>query len=895
MARFSANVQAAPHDNLQSLLQKEFGKRSIESVEMPRYFLKSLNPAMPLRPYQRKCFQYFFTYWEGSFDGKEEQPHLLFHMATGSGKTLVMAGLMLYLYDKGYRNFLFFVSSTNIIEKTRENLLNAASPKYLFAPQISVGGRQVAVRQVDNFQDCNEDCINLCLTTTQGLHSALNNPKENALTYDDFGKYSLVMISDEAHHINSATKRGRATQPGGGSAATGQGATETEDWESTVNRIFNTPHDSPLPNVLLEFTATADLGNPLIAAKYLGKVIFDYPLKKFREDGYSKDIEVVQSDLPPVDRAMQAVVLSQYKRKLFASIGQDIKPVVMLKSKTIAENKAFCELFVQAVRRLQTADLRRMAGRAKGDMAAAFSFFAEKGVSADNLLLELREDFKEANLLLIDGNNISAEKQIKLNTLEAHDNEVRAVFAVDMLNEGWDVLNLFDIVRLYETRDARGGKPGKTTMQEAQLIGRGARYMPFSSPDGTLPRGQRKYDNDTANRLRTVEKLHYHSSHNPRYVQELHTALVETGIVAESARELPLLLKDSFKATEFYQKGIVFSNTRVPCGADDDGASLGEAILSRTYSVRLRSGEMRSSLVFTDSAAGDAASMRYKSMRMGDLGRHVVRAALNRFDAYRFSRLAELFPRLASVGEFIDSEAYLAGLNIAVYGNDRQLARMSQREKLCVAVEVLRQVEPLLAKRGSKWRGSAEFVPKRVSDVFRDHTLKVAPTDSGDREYGRPMGEAADPALRMDLGQCAWHAYNDCYGTSEEKHLVKYIESVYPKLREKYRDIYLVRNEKDLKLWGFCTGKAFEPDYLLFMRREGGGNLYEAIQIFIEPKGEHLRAADAWKEECLTEIKDRAVIRFSTASGRFCLWGLPFFTASRQKDFGSALRESLSL
>jgi len=39
-----------------------------------------------------------------------------------------------------------------------------------------------------------------------------------------------------------------------------------------------------------------------------------------------------------------------------------------------------------------------------------------------------------------------------LNTLEDKNNRIRAVFAVQKLNEGWDVLNLFDIVRLYESR-----------------------------------------------------------------------------------------------------------------------------------------------------------------------------------------------------------------------------------------------------------------------------------------------------------------------------------------------------------------------------------------------------------------------------------------------------------
>jgi type III restriction enzyme len=83
----------------------------------------------------------------------------------------------------------------------------------------------------------------------------------------------------------------------------------------------------------------------VIANKYENKVIFDYPLKKFREDFYSKEVEVIESDLAPLDRALQAMILSQYKRKLFADIKQNIKPVVLLKSKTIVANK---EIFISS-------------------------------------------------------------------------------------------------------------------------------------------------------------------------------------------------------------------------------------------------------------------------------------------------------------------------------------------------------------------------------------------------------------------------------------------------------------------------------------------------------------------------------------------------------------------
>lgn len=869
---------------LQDIIREEFGKRSIENIAMPEYFATSLNPMLKLRPYQKECFQYFLTYWQNSFDLKEPKPHLLFHMATGSGKTLIMAGIMLYLYEQGYRNFLFFVDSSNIIEKTKDNFLNISSAKYLFNQSIQIANKLVEIRLVDNFQASDENCINLCLDTIQGLHSNLNTPKENAITYDDFAGKKIVLISDEAHHINSSTKKGKKVADVGSLFADDE-FDPSRDWETTVMRIFNL-NDA---NVLLEFTATEDFTDANIADKYENKVIFDYSLKKFREDGYSKDISVVQSDMLPIDRAIQCVLLSQYKRKLFSSIRQDIKPVMMLKSKTIKDNKDFYDRFVEAIKNLTVDDLYRIKSRAKDDVLAVFTYLDEYNIQLENLLLEIKEDFKEENLLLVDGNNISPDKQIKLNTLEAKDNEFRVVFAVDMLNEGWDVLNLFDIVRLYETRDAKDGKPGKTTMQEAQLIGRGARYMPFRASDASMPIGCRKFDNDIDNRLRAVETLHYHSAQNPKYIQELHTALVQTGIVAEKTREVPLILKDSFKRTRLYKDGYVFTNEPESYLMNEEITSLGEHILSQVYKVRIRSGEMKSSLVFGKATGEEISSLKFISMKMKDLGGHIVRCAINTFEEFKFDALSETFPNLKSIKEFIESDDYLAGVSVSIYGADETLSNLSQKNKLFCAIEVLKQIEPLMAKGGIGVRGSKRFTPRQIKDTFKDHKLKVALDDS-DREYGKSMKEAANLFLTMDLEKCVWHAYNDCYGTSEEKHLIKYIEAIYPKLKVKYDEVYLVRNEKDLKVYSFKSGKAFEPDYVMFLRRKDSDGKFDNIQIFIEPKGQHLRSNDSWKEDCMKEIRDMASIHFSTQADKFNIWGMPFYTEAFRESFDSAFQ-----
>ena len=873
--------------NLQEKLESEFGRRYISRLELPDYYDTSLSPSRKLRPYQEECFRYFLTYMnpENEFDGKQARPHLLFHMATGSGKTLMMAGAILFLYEQGYRNFLFFVDSTNIVEKTKDNFLNAASSKYLFAPQIVVNGSRVEIRKVDNFQGANNDCINLCLTTIQGLHTDLNSEHENALTYDDFSVQPVVLISDEAHHMNAATRRGTA------STANDE---HTKDWESTVMRIFN-KDNGELPNVLLEFTATADLTDPVIANKYENKVIFDYPLKKFREDFYSKEVEVIESDLAPLDRALQAMILSQYKRKLFADIKQNIKPVVLLKSKTIVANKEIFISFKNAVSELNVAGIERIRSRAKDDIKAAFDYFDAHDVTAENLILELKEDFSEERLLLVDGNNISSEKQQLLNSLEDASNGIRAIFAVDMLNEGWDVLNLYDIVRLYDTRDAANNRPGKTTMQEAQLIGRGARYMPFKDPNNpALDIDKRKYDGDASNPLRVIEKLHYHSAHNPRYIQELHTALVQTGIIPDTKKQLDLFLKDDFKESRLYTKGLVFVNERKTLAEMEDDGTIGKGILSKIFKVIMPTGKMRSGLIFGNAAPSDVLTSITIDIKLGELGKHVLRSALNSFSTYNFNSLKEVYPQLKSVKEFIESDNYLAKLSVKVSGNQNSLAAYSQEDKLYIAKAVLKDLEPILRTRGKTYRGTKEFKPSVFNKVFRDKiVLNVTVSPSGDKEFGESMKTPKNQMYALDLSNVRWYAYNDNYGTSEEKALVKYIEGKMEKFEEKYDEIYLVRNEKDLKIYDFAEGRPFEPDFVLFLRVKGSSDKYDNLQLFIEPKGNNLLIKDKWKNDFLKQIKAMAEVTWCTNTDDYMVWGIPFFNENTNAEFIATMEEGV--
>lgn len=371
--------------------------------EFPTYIQENLNQKFELRPYQIDAFRNFITYFEN--DSLRRKPtQTLFHMATGSGKTLIMAGLMIYLYKKGYRNFLFFVNLANIVQKTKDNFLNTASSKYLFNDTLLIDGEHVQVKEVRNFQSSDPDAINICFTTTQGLHSDMWMTKENGISFEDFENINVVLISDEAHHLNASTKKMNKDEE-----------ESYHSWEDTVKNIFDCSKD----NILLEFTATCDLGNQLIKAAYENKIVFDYPLKKFRQDLYSKEIVTLRSDMDIMDRALQAIVLSQYRLKIFQKYRIGMKPVVLFKAAKVVDSKSFMTAFLEKISKLSGTELQRISELIDNPtMNVAYAFFENEGITFDMLAEELKSDFASEHCVSVNEETDLEEKQLLLNSLD---------------------------------------------------------------------------------------------------------------------------------------------------------------------------------------------------------------------------------------------------------------------------------------------------------------------------------------------------------------------------------------------------------------------------------------------------------------------------------------------
>ena len=838
-------------------------------AEIPSYIQDNISSRFDLRPYQIGAFENFITYFEN--DKLCRKPtQTLFHMATGSGKTMIMAGLMLYLYQKGYRNFLFFVNLSNIVNKTKENFLNGLSTKYLFAEEVRLNGERIPIKEVSNFQDADENAINICFTTTQGLHTDMWFAKENALSFDDFVGRKIVLISDEAHHLNADTKKL---------------SKEEEDnyhsWEQTVRRIFETNKD----NVLLEFTATCDINNPMIRAEYENKIVYDYPLSKFRADGYSKEIKTLRSDLAVEDRALQALILSQYRYKVFQDYRQNVKPVVFFQSKLIRANSENMATIIAMVQSLTGDRIRQLFEQSTSEtLAEANRYFVANGITYDELASELKDDFSAEHCISANDNQDVENKQILLNSLEDKSNPYRAVFAVDKLNEGWDVLNLFDIVRLYETRDGKNGVPGKTTMKEAQLIGRGARYCPFQIDD-EQEKFKRKYDSDIDNPLRICEELFYHCWNEPRYISELHTALREIGIDIENQTVRTYTLKDSFKADSLYMDGLVFTNERVEKSRKDVDGLL-PSVREHLYTVRFATGSSGEDTIFGNGRTNDSATTTYvyrtTVSAIAQINYAIVHKALCKYIVFKFNTLKSYFPNLKSTREFITSPNYLGDIKIEITS---RYEKPTPNILFTACANVLEKVAESVNAIEVSYIGTTEFKPTRIHDMFKDKKCNYTVLHDGG--IGVSQNDMSVPsAWKIDLSKEDWFAFEDNFGTSEEKAFVAYFKTFVPVLKQKYDKVFLVRNERQLHIYSFDGGERFEPDYLLFLHKNNSDG-YEQLQVFIEPKGTHLVGNDKWKEDFLLDIENKAIAtKIFVDDNRYRIWGFHFFnTDVRMSEF----------
>ena len=503
----------------------------------------------------------------------------------------------------------------------------------------------------------------------------------------------------------------------------------------------------------------------------------------------------------------------------------------------------------------------------------------------------------------------SINQKIKIvNSLEDRDNQCRVIFVVEKLVEGWDVLNLYDIVRLGETK----GTSLNNTIRDAQLIGRGARYCPIDYEGEE--RYKRKFDLDIIDvkkkPLVGLERLYFHSVNDIEYLKVLQEELEKIGIQTNEgeSKEIELRIKDSFKKTKTYQSGVVLQNSRVPRNRLKEINQLFKFFENQEglFEYVLDDNKVLDIEIFKDNEMASLQDQGKRSFRFTLYSKSeqrviasqkIMRKAMDTLPYYRFNQLEKIFDRsFKSVNQmYKDSEK----IQVILHANANKINDLSKKERLMITLKTLKKLQKQIKNYFTEYEGLKTFKQKRINKVFIDKVFKITLSQDTDGE-GHPQSKASETLrINFDLPENNWYIYEDNFGTKDEKALVKFIESFLSTLKtNSYDDIFIIRNEQQLKLFNFKDGKGFAPDFILLLTKDKK----TVYQCFIECKGEMLIEHDQWKLDFLQEInkiqdtKLNARDMFEYEQGKaFKLVGFKFYTQSKESNFQSDFKKKLEL
>lgn len=849
-----------------------FDKTEVFST-LPAYLIDNLKHH--LRDYQQSALR--------NLDWTQQQSnvncqynHLLFNMATGSGKTDVMAAIILYMYQKyGYQNFLFIANTDAVVTKTIDNFLNSASTKYLYADPITIDGLHLKLNQVQRFP-LNPEIGNiyLRLTTIQTLANELNMPRENGLTYEELAQQKLVMLVDEAHHYNAATKRKETKQE-----------QLEHSWENVLDRVRQN-NDA---NRQFEFTATIDLENPVIYEKYRDKIIYRYDLSQFIDDGYAKKVFRLQANNNDEDKMLNAVLLSQYRKRHAQQLDiPDFKPIILFKSNQIKVSNSAQVKFENMINNLTAESLATFINKAivttqSAALKLVYTYWQKQDMAAT--VVELQRNFSAMNIInandgtkgiLADESNFH-----KLNTLEDPNNPFRVIFAVAKLSEGWDVLNLYDIVRIYETEKTSV----KQTDSEAQLIGRGARYNPFVYHHKRSY--QRRFDNkELADQL--LERLYYHTINEPQYLNNLRESLDKLNLPVQDDNDFNVYqanVKDSFKRSNAYQHGNVYYNLveDIPVNEYDTIAKYG-VDTSRISVINMVATTLeasyRSKLDVNAVATEHQLVANFKNK--ADLP--LIKKAMARNKFYRFNVLHQYVPLVTSMREFITDDHWLGPVRLhAIVANGHE--KLTPQQRVAAISKYLVNVQTKLINNYRKQRGTNQFQAVPINQVVHSYQKKVACEFNNDKFIHELIG-----SYPMDKKN--WYVYDNAIVDKLEKEMIDFIGTFVEQLHQEYDNVYLIRLDEQnspITLHAFAGEiyhyQGYKPDFILYL--ENADYIY---QIYIEPKGDQLLERDQWKEDLLESISP-ANINIIGANDHVKLYGVKFYVNGDGRHIDQELKQ----
>ena len=368
-------------------------------------------------------------------DFERDFPSLCFALATGVGKTRLMGAFISYLHlAHGINNFFVLAPNLTIYNKLVADF-TVNTPKYVFkgiaefatdAPSIITGDNY---DQLDPASGTLFGGVRINIFNISKINSEVRGGKSPRIkrlseyigeSYFDYlaGLPDLVLLMDESHRYR---------------ASAGVRA---------INELK--------PVLGLELTATPFIGTTVQNRQYFKNIIMDYPLARAMEDGFVKEPAVVtRKDFNPAGMSDEA--LDHLKLEDGIRLHEMVK--VELETYARESGNPIVKPFVLVV--------------------------AQNTTHAAELLKRIQsEPFFEGRyrdkVLQVDSTTKEDEVVDRLLRVEHTEEPTEIVIHVNMLQEGWDVTNLYTIVPL---------RAASAPRLIEQTMGRGLR-LPYGKRTG---------------------------------------------------------------------------------------------------------------------------------------------------------------------------------------------------------------------------------------------------------------------------------------------------------------------------------------------------------------------------------------------------------------------------
>jgi len=490
------------YQHLMKDINFSYSLENFESSQINNFEFVNKNLFFPMRDYKQEALfalQYFLNLSNDNYFKKEliedidgkKIPFLGFEIATGAGKTSMIGSNMLYLYKKGYRDFMIITPNTFIYDKTIKNFtLN--DKKCIFSEEMPL---KVNLITGENYKDktCEYDDgaeITIYVFNIQkffeknsssdkkqdessGVPYTLRPLEEsfwkdgagNTIPFVDFlKKRRLIIFTDEAHHYQ-----------------------EEKSFE-TIKQLN--------PEMVIEYTATA---LETSKNKREQKIIYKYSISQLIEQKYAKTIRAL--GYSNIHEISSNQVSEADKRKIFLSLlchlvkreslkEEKVKPLMLIRARQIEHSKNIIDYLQNGLieDELILEEVLEIIKSENSPITGVFlSIFKKMSDNKEKLLKKISEI---AKLSFRIDSDIKTEAGVIEKWDNIEKNEYEIVVYVKSLDEGIDVSNIY-LLTILSDNDSNVKNNIK------QIIGRGVR----------LYKEQREFDNE--NNLKKQAEMLY--------------------------------------------------------------------------------------------------------------------------------------------------------------------------------------------------------------------------------------------------------------------------------------------------------------------------------------------------------------------------------------------------